>query len=101
MTGASKGIGAEIAKHLADEGASVVVNYATSKAAAEKVVSEIASRGGKAVAVQADVAKPEDIRRLFAESKHSEGLTSWSTTPVSTTSRSTRSRSNTITSSST
>ena len=73
VTGASKGIGAEIAKHLADEGASVVVNYATSKAAAEKVVSEIASRGGKAVAVQADVAKPEDIRRLFAESKKAFG----------------------------
>src|SRR5437868_1875067 len=68
VTGASKGIGAEIARHLAAEGASVVVNYATSKAGADKVVADLTGRGGKAVAVQADVAKAEDIKRLFAES---------------------------------
>src|SRR5205823_763152 len=73
VTGASKGIGAEVARHLAAEGASVVVNYASSKAGAEKVVSEITGKGGKAVAVQADVAKPEDIRRLFAETTRAFG----------------------------
>lgn len=73
VTGASKGIGAEIAKQLAAEGASVVVNYASSKAGADKVVSEIAAAGGKAVAVQADVAKLDDIRRLFAETKKAFG----------------------------
>jgi 3-oxoacyl-[acyl-carrier protein] reductase len=67
VTGASKGIGASIAKHLAAEGAAVVVNYATSKEGADRVVAEILSGGGQAVAVQADVAKPEDVRRLFAE----------------------------------
>jgi 3-oxoacyl-[acyl-carrier protein] reductase len=69
VTGASKGIGAEIAKHLAGEGAAVVVNYASSKAGADKVVAEITAKGGKAVAVRADVAKPEDIKSLFAETK--------------------------------
>jgi 3-oxoacyl-[acyl-carrier protein] reductase len=69
VTGASKGIGASIAKYLAVEGASVVVNYASSKAGADKVVSEITAKGGKAVAVQADVAKKADIERLFAETK--------------------------------
>jgi 3-oxoacyl-[acyl-carrier protein] reductase len=73
VTGASKGIGAEIAKHLAREGASVVVNYASSKAGADKVVGEITAKGGKAVAVQADVAKQEDIRKLFAETKKAFG----------------------------
>ena len=73
VTGASKGIGAEIARHLAAEDASVVVNYASSKAGAEKVVAEITGKGGKAVAVQADVASPEDIRRLFAETKRAFG----------------------------
>lgn len=67
VTGASKGIGAEIARHLATEGAAVVVNYASSKAGADKVVADITSKGGKAVAVKADVAKPEDIKALFAE----------------------------------
>src|SRR5436309_12089625 len=73
VTGASKGIGAEIALHLGAEGAAVVVNYASSKAGADKVVAAIAGKGGKAVAVQADVSKPEDIRRLFAETKKAFG----------------------------
>ena len=73
VTGASKGIGAAIAKQLAAEGASVVVNYASSKTGADKVVAEIGSAGGKAVAVQADVAKREEIERLFAETKKSFG----------------------------
>ena len=57
VTGASKGIGAAIARHLAAEGAAVVVNYASSKTGADKVVAEITSAGGKAVAVQGDVAE--------------------------------------------
>jgi len=73
VTGASKGIGASIAKHLAAEGASVVVNYASSKAGADKVVGEITGAGGKAVAVQGDVAKKADIERLFAETKKAFG----------------------------
>ena len=75
VTGASKGIGAAIAKHLAAEGASVVVNYASSKAGADKVVSEIAAQGGKAVAVQGDVAQKADIDRLFAETQKAFGPT--------------------------
>jgi len=67
VTGASKGIGAGIAKKLASEGATVVVNYASSKAGADKVVSEIESAGGKAVAIGGDVAKVKDIQNLFAE----------------------------------
>jgi 3-oxoacyl-[acyl-carrier protein] reductase len=67
VTGASKGIGASIAKHLAAEGASVVVNYASSKAGADKVVNEITGKGGKAIAVQGDVSKQADIDKLFAE----------------------------------
>ena len=67
VTGASKGIGAEIARQLGAAGASVVVNYASSKEGADRVVDEIAKRGGKAVAVQADVAKKQEIERLFAE----------------------------------
>src|SRR5438445_3110576 len=67
VTGASKGIGAEIARHLAAEGAAVVVNYASSKAGADAVVGAITAKGGKAVAVRADVAKPDDVKRLFAE----------------------------------
>jgi 3-oxoacyl-[acyl-carrier protein] reductase len=73
VTGASKGIGASIAKHLAAEGASVVVNYASSKTGADKVVAEIMSAGGKAVAVQGDVSKKADIDRLFTETKKSYG----------------------------
>ena len=73
VTGASKGIGASIAKHLAAEGAAVVVNYASSREGAERVVSEIAAQGGKAVAIQANVAKKADIERLFAEAKKTYG----------------------------
>ena len=73
VTGASKGIGAAIAKHLAAEGASVVVNYASSKEGADRVVSEITKNGGKAVAVQADLAKSENIDRLFTETKKAFG----------------------------
>jgi 3-oxoacyl-[acyl-carrier protein] reductase len=73
VTGASKGIGASVAKHLAAEGAAVVVNYSSSKQGADKVVSEIAGKGGKAIAVQGDVAKPADIERLFAETKKAFG----------------------------
>src|SRR5438552_7254785 len=73
VTGASKGIGASIAEHLAAEGASVVVNYATSKPGADAVVKRITEKGGKAIAVQADVSKPQDITRLFAETKNAYG----------------------------
>ena len=73
VTGASKGIGAAIAKALAVEGAAVVANYASSKTGAEKVVSEITSAAGKAVAVQGDVARKADIERLFAETKKAFG----------------------------
>lgn len=73
VTGASKGIGASIAKQLAAEGAAVVVNYASSKNGADQVVSEIARSGGRAVAVQADVSKKAEIDRLFAETKTAFG----------------------------
>jgi 3-oxoacyl-[acyl-carrier protein] reductase len=69
VTGASKGIGASIAKSLAAEGASVVVNYASSKQDADRVVAEIEDRGGTAVAVQGDVSKGSDVERLFGETK--------------------------------
>jgi 3-oxoacyl-[acyl-carrier protein] reductase len=69
VTGASKGIGAGIAKQLAAEGAAVVVNYSSSKEGADRAVAEITKNGGKAVAVQADVSKKADIERLFAETK--------------------------------
>jgi 3-oxoacyl-[acyl-carrier protein] reductase len=73
VTGASKGIGADIAKGLAREGASVVVNYASSKEGADRVVAEITSSGGKAVAVRGDVSKGADVKRLFAETKKTFG----------------------------
>lgn len=73
VTGASKGIGAGIAKELAAQGASVVVNYASSKEGAEKVVAEITKAGGKAIAVGGSVAKSEEIDRLFAETKKAYG----------------------------
>ncbi|MCX5579893.1 SDR family NAD(P)-dependent oxidoreductase [Kaistia terrae] len=73
VTGASKGIGAGIAKELAAAGASVVVNYASSKEGADRVVAEIESKGGKAVAVQGDVSKSADVTRLFAEAKTAYG----------------------------
>src|SRR5437762_6881044 len=73
VTGASKGIGAAIAKHLAAEGAAVVVNYASSKEGADRVVAQIAGQGGKAVAVQANVAKKADIDLLFVATKKAFG----------------------------
>jgi 3-oxoacyl-[acyl-carrier protein] reductase len=73
VTGASKGIGAGIAKSLAAEGASVVVNYASSREGADKVVAEITSKGGKAIAVQGDVAKAADIAQIFAAAKKAYG----------------------------
>lgn len=76
VTGASKGIGAGIAKALAEAGAAVVVNYAGSKEGADKVVREIVAKDGKAIAVQADVAKAEDVKRLFAETKRAFGAPS-------------------------
>lgn len=73
VTGASKGIGAEIAKHLAAEGAAVVVNYASSKEGADRIVDEIKKRGGQAIAVQGDVARKTDIERLFAATNKAFG----------------------------
>ena len=69
VTGASKGIGAGIAKGLAAEGAAVVVNYASSKDGADRVVADIKAKGGKAIAVQGDVAKAADVKKIFAETK--------------------------------
>jgi 3-oxoacyl-[acyl-carrier protein] reductase len=73
VTGASKGIGAGIAKGLAAEGASVVVNYASSKGGADRVVAEIVKEGGKALAIQGDVAKADDVERIFAETTKAFG----------------------------
>ncbi len=73
VTGASKGIGAAIAKHLAAEGAAIVVNYSSSKEGAERVVGDITGGGGRAVAVKANVAKKADIDQLFAETKKAFG----------------------------
>lgn len=73
VTGASKGIGAEIARELAAAGAAVVVNYATSRDAADKLVAEITGSGGKAAAIQGDVARAVDVERLFAEAKRAFG----------------------------
>jgi 3-oxoacyl-[acyl-carrier protein] reductase len=73
VTGASKGIGASIAKGLAAEGAAVVVNYASSKTDAERVVADIVDKGGKAVAVQGNVAKEQEVERVFAEAAKTFG----------------------------
>ena len=73
VTGASKGIGAAIARHLAAAGASVVVNYSTSREGAEKVVGEITKAGGKAVAVGGSVAKKSEVVKLFADAKKAFG----------------------------
>ena len=73
VTGASKGIGADIAKHLAAEGAAVVVNYASAKDGADRVVDEISKRGGKALALQGNVAKKVEVEQLFAASEKAFG----------------------------
>ena len=73
VTGASKGIGASIAKEFSKEGAAVVVNYSSSKAAADLIVNEIKKEGGKAIAVQGDLSKKTDIDRLFKETKMAFG----------------------------
>ncbi len=73
VTGASKGIGAAIARHLAAAGASVVVNYSSSKEGADRVVAEIQGREGKAVAIGANVAKKAEVEKLFAETKKAFG----------------------------
>jgi 3-oxoacyl-[acyl-carrier protein] reductase len=73
VTGASKGIGAAIAQHLAAEGAKVVVNYASSQEGADKTVAAITAAGGKAIAIQGSVAKEEDVKRLFAETQKAFG----------------------------
>jgi 3-oxoacyl-[acyl-carrier protein] reductase len=73
VTGASKGIGASIAEHLGAEGAAVVVNYANSKAGADAVVKRITEKGGRAIAIQADVSKPQDVTGLFAKTKDAYG----------------------------
>jgi 3-oxoacyl-[acyl-carrier protein] reductase len=73
VTGASKGIGASIAAALGAAGASVVVNYSSSKEGADRAVAEITSKGGQAIAVQGDVSKNADVLRLFAETKKAYG----------------------------
>src|SRR6202011_373123 len=73
VTGASKGIGAGIAKALAAEGAAVVVNYASSKSDADKVVDEIAKGDGKAVAIQGSVARKGDVEKLFSAAEKAFG----------------------------
>jgi len=73
VTGASKGIGASIAEHLAAEGAAVVVNYSSSRAGADRVVANITRGGGRALAAQANLSKPAEVRNLFAKSKKAFG----------------------------
>ena len=76
VTGASKGIGAAIARRFGEAGAAVAVNYASDKAGADRVVDEIVRKGGKAVAIQASVSKSADVKRLFAETKAKLGAPS-------------------------
>src|SRR5215471_2068002 len=73
VTGASKGIGAGIARALGESGASVVVNYGSDKAGAEKVVADIKAKGGKAIAVKADVSRSAEVKRLFEETRKTFG----------------------------
>ncbi|HTW93582.1 MAG TPA: glucose 1-dehydrogenase [Tepidisphaeraceae bacterium] len=73
VTGASKGLGAEISRQLAAEGAAVVVNYASSRAGGDKVVADIVAKDGRAIAVQGDMSNPADVKRLFAETKKAFG----------------------------
>src|SRR5690349_543241 len=73
VTGASKGIGASIALHLAAEGAAVVVNYSSDKKGADRIVGEINGNGGRALAVQANVASEPEVRRLFEQTKQKFG----------------------------
>jgi 3-oxoacyl-[acyl-carrier protein] reductase len=76
VTGAAKGIGAAIAKALAAEGAAVAVNYAADKAGADRVVAEIQAKGGRALAIQADVARPAEVKRLFVQTVEAFGAPS-------------------------
>jgi 3-oxoacyl-[acyl-carrier protein] reductase len=76
VTGASKGIGAAIAKGLAAAGAAVAVNYSSSKEGADRTVAEITNKGGKAIAIKGDVGKAADVKRLFEETEESLGLPS-------------------------
>ena len=73
VTGASKALGAAIAKHFAAEGASVVVNYSSSKEAADDVVDEIVEAGGKAIAIKANMRDADDVRQLFAQANEAYG----------------------------
>src|ERR1700744_3311407 len=73
ITGASKGIGAAIAKRYAEEGASVVINYSTSREGADKVVAAIIASGGKAIAVQGSVSKAADVNRIFEKTSEQFG----------------------------
>jgi 3-oxoacyl-[acyl-carrier protein] reductase len=76
VTGASKGIGAAIARRFGEAGAAVAVNYASDKAGADRLVDEIVSKGGKAITIQANVSKSADVKRLFAETKAKLGAPS-------------------------
>jgi 3-oxoacyl-[acyl-carrier protein] reductase len=73
VTGPSKGIGTGVARGLTEAGASVVVNYASARAGADRVVAEVTEKDGKAVAVQGDVSKAADVKRLFAEAVRAFG----------------------------